>query len=226
MSLSTVVDALRQFYGRLPDPPNDPFAYFVWEVLAAESAPLKRDAAFLALKKIPALTPDAMHRAAPAKIATAVALAGPYRERRLDALMVGIERFRRKPDLPRTTRGPLSAARRALRPIPALGISGAWRLLLFAGNHPILPVDVKVERVASRIGYAAPIADPRLRSRKIRKILAGELQGDLETIRRTFLYLSHHGSVTCLEREPHCGVCPLARDCAFNSSKPGAGAAS
>jgi endonuclease III len=226
VSLSTVVDALRQFYGRLPDPPNDPFAYFVWEVLAAESAPLKRDAAFLALKKIPALTPDAMHRAPPAKIATAVALAGPYRERRLEALMTGIDRFRRTRDLPRTLRGPLRAARRALRPIPALGTSGAWRLLLFAANRPVLPVETKVERVASRIGYGSESADPRLRARTIRKKLAGELQGDLETIRRTVLYLSHHGSVTCLEREPHCGVCPLARDCAFNSSRRDAGAVS
>ena len=226
MSLASAVDALRQFYGRLPDPPNDPFAYFVWEVLAAESAPPKRDAAFLALKKIPALTPDAMHRAAPAKIATAVALAGPYRERRLDALMAGIDRFRRTPDLPRTVRGPLTAARRALRPVPALGISGAWRLLLFAGNHPIVPVDAKLERVASRIGYAPETADPRLRARAIRRTLAAELPADLETIRRTVLYLSHHGSVTCLEREPHCGVCPLGRDCAFNSSRRAAGAAS
>ena len=110
--------------------------------------------------------------------------------------------------------------------MPTLGISGARRMLLFAGNHPIMPVDGKVERVASRIGYASETADSRLRTRKIRKTFAGELHGNLETIRRTILYLSHYGSVTCLEREPHCGGCPLARDCAVNSSRRDAGAAS
>ena len=61
--LERLLDALQKFYGALPSPPRDPFALFVWEVLSVHSTPRKRDAAFAALKRIPALTPDAMWRA-------------------------------------------------------------------------------------------------------------------------------------------------------------------
>src|SRR2546428_12319141 len=66
--LDGLLDALRKFYGALPKPPRDPFTLFVWEVLSMHSTPQKRDAALGALKRIPALTPDAMWRAGPAEI--------------------------------------------------------------------------------------------------------------------------------------------------------------
>ena len=80
------VAALQKFYGPLPAPPRDPFTLFVWEVLSVHTTPRKRDAAFAALKRIRALTPDAMWRAPQKKLEAAVALAGPYTEQRLHAL--------------------------------------------------------------------------------------------------------------------------------------------
>ena len=61
--LESLLAALERFYGALPAPPRDPFALFVWEVLSVHSTPKKRDAAFGALKRSRALTPDAMWRA-------------------------------------------------------------------------------------------------------------------------------------------------------------------
>src|SRR6266852_8674676 len=98
--LESLLAALRKFYGALPSPPSDPFILFVWEVLSAHSTPRKRDAALGALKRIRALTPDAMWRAPQKKLEESVALAGPYREQRLNALRTGVDRFRRSPDLP------------------------------------------------------------------------------------------------------------------------------
>ena len=112
--LETLLNALQKFYGVLPPPPRDPFTLFVWEVLAVHSTPRKRDAALAALKRIPALTPDAMWRAPQKKLEQSVQLAGPYLENRLQALRTGVELFRRSPDLPKTIRGPLPAARRAV----------------------------------------------------------------------------------------------------------------
>ena len=43
--LEDLVDALRRFYGALPQLPRDPFTLFVWEVLSVHSTPQKRDAA-------------------------------------------------------------------------------------------------------------------------------------------------------------------------------------
>jgi endonuclease-3 len=215
MTLSSVVETLRRFYGRLAEPPRDPFAYFVWEVLSAETVPGKRDAAFAALKKIPALTPDAMWRLPPARLEAAVGLAGPYREQRLHALRAGVDRFRRSPRLASVIGGPLRHARRALRAFPHLGETGARRMLLFAGNHCVVPIDARVGRVTARLGGETQPADAHRRDRLVQQAIRRELNGDLEGVRQTFLYLAHHGSATCIERDPHCTVCPLVAQCPY-----------
>src|SRR6476660_7629897 len=113
-----MIDALQKFYGTLPRPPRDPFTLFVWEVLSVHSTPRKRDAALAALKRLRALTPDAMWRAPQKKLEAGVALAGPYLEQRLARLRTGVELFRQAPALRAVIKGPLPAARRALKPFP------------------------------------------------------------------------------------------------------------
>jgi endonuclease III len=213
--LERLIDALRGFYGALPSPPRDPFRLFVWEVLSGHSTPRQRDAAFAALKRIRALTPDAMGRAPQKKLEESLALAGPYAEQRLRALRTGVERFRRSPDLPHVIRGPLAGALRALKGLPLMGEAGAYRMLLFAADHPVLPVDSPISRVARRLGYGTEDADVTKRARSVRKAAGRELPCDAGAFRRAFLYLSNHGSATCTERDPHCAICPLLNDCPY-----------
>src|SRR4051812_28184929 len=186
---------------------------FVWEVLSAHATPRKRDAALAALKRIPALTPDGMWRAPQKKLEQSVGLAGPYLDNRLQALRTGVELFRRSPDLPKTIRGPLPAARRALKPLPQLGDAGAHRMLLFAADQAILPVDARVNRVGRRLGYGAAAGDFRKQSRSVQAALMRELPASADAYRRAFLYLSHHGGATCTESDPHCTICPLLEEC-------------
>jgi endonuclease-3 len=211
--LERLVAALQGFYGALPSVPRDPFRLFVWEVLSAHSTPFKRDAAFAALKRIPALTPDAMWRAPQKKLEESVRLAGPYSENRLQALRTGVEVFRRTPKLPAIIRGPLLPARRALKPLPQLGEAGAHRMLLFAADHAVLPADARVNRVGGRLGYGEANAEFRKQARSVQDALTRELPASVDAFRRAFLYLSHHGGATCTEADPHCVVCPLLRDC-------------
>jgi endonuclease III len=218
--LETLLERLQKFYGPLPSPPNDPFQLFVWEIMSGHSTPRKRDAALAALKKIPALTPDAMWRAPQKKLEAAVAAAGPYTEQRLLALRKGIDHFRRAPDLPKTIRGPLKAALKALKGLPQMGEAGGYRMLLFAADHPVLPVDARLSRVAKRLGYGSGdhTSWPAL-ARSIRVAVARDLPAETAVYRRAYLYLSHHGSATCTEADPHCGICPLRRECpAFQNS--------
>jgi endonuclease-3 len=211
--LERLVDALEKFYGLLPVPPRDPFALFVWEVLSAHSAPHKRDAAVAALKRNRALTPDAMWRAPQKKLAESVALAGPYTEQRLRALRTGVDVFRRSPRLAPTIRGPLVAARRAIKPLPQLGEAGAHRMLLFTADHCVMPVDARVSRVARRLGYGEPHDSFRRQARSVQQALTTELPASIDSYRRAFLYVSHHGAATCTEADPHCTVCPLLKEC-------------
>jgi endonuclease-3 len=211
--LEILLHALQTFYGALPSLPRDPFTLFVWEVLSVHSTPRKRDAALAALKRIPALTPDAMWRAPKKKLEQSIVLAGPYLENRLQALRVGVELFRRSPTLPAIIRGPLPAARRALKPLPQLGEAGAHRMLLFAADHAILPVDARVSRVGRRLGYGVAASEFKKQARSVQEALTSELTASADVYRRAFLYLSHHGGATCTEADPHCAICPLVKDC-------------
>jgi len=211
--LETILARLQKFYGALPSPPSDPFILFVWEVLSVHSTPRKRDAALAALKRLRTLTPDAMWRTPQKHLETSVALAGPYLEQRLARLRTGVELFRRTPTLKAIIKGPLPAARRALKPFPILGEGGAHRMLLFAADHAVLPVDARVSRVGRRLGYGAELADFKQTSRSVQAAMAPELPTTAVVYRRAYLYLSHHGAATCTEADPHCSICPLNHDC-------------
>jgi endonuclease III len=212
--LEQLIDRLKAFYGTLPTPPSDPFQLFVWEMLSVHAAPHKRDAAMAALKRNRALTPDAMWKAAQKKLEDSVRLAGPYLEQRLATLRTGVDIFRRSPHLPRMIRGPLPAARRALKDLPRMGEGNAYRMLLFAGDHGVLPVDSRVSRVACRLGYGEKQSTFSRTARSVREAVAAELPASLAAYRRIYIYFDHHGGATCTEADPHCPVCPLLKDCA------------
>lgn len=204
---------LEQFYGLLSAPPRDPFTLFVWEVLTVHSTPRKVESALAALKRARALTPDSMWRAPQAKLEAAVKLAGPYAAQRLVALRTGVDVFRRAPALPSVIRGPLAEARRAIKPLPQLGEAGAHRMLLFSADHPVLPVDARVNRVALRLGYGMAGSGFRQSAKSVQRAISAELPPSPEAFRRAYIYLAHHGASTCTEADPHCSVCPLLAEC-------------
>jgi endonuclease-3 len=208
-----------EFYGTLSVPPRDPFILFVWEVLTLHSTPKKAELALGSLRKSRALTPDSMWKVPQAKLEAAVALAGPYQQQRLSALKAGVAMFRRSRTLPARLRGSLRSALRAVRPLPHLGEAGAHRMLLFAGDHCILPVDAAVQRVALRLGYGVGSDQVRMSIRSVRRALAQDLPPMLEDYRRACLYLSHHGMATCTEVDPHCAICPLLVNCPEGSRR-------
>jgi endonuclease-3 len=211
--LEALVGALKTFYGTLPTPPSDAFQLFVWEMLSVHAVPHKRDAAMAALKRNRALTPDAMWKVAQKKLEDSVRLAGPYLEQRLATLRTGVDIFRRTPDLPRIIRGPLPAARKALKDLPRMGEGNGYLMLLFAGGHSVLPVDARVSRVASRLGYGGKQSTFSKTARSVREAVAAELPETFDAYRRAYVYFEHHGASTCTEADPHCHVCPLLEEC-------------
>lgn len=211
--LQGLVATLERFYGVLPTPPSDPFAFFVWEMLSARTTVARRGKAFGALKQLRALTPDSLARAAPARLSAAVALAGPYLEDRLQALRAGADAFRRTPALAATIGGPSPSARRALKALPQLGPQGARRLLFFVAERATLPTDPGVVRAGRRLGFGRAIGATG-GSRSVRQAMSVDLpRGDTVAMRRVFLYLSHHATAACTERDPRCRVCPLLDEC-------------
>ncbi|MGH9349118.1 MAG: hypothetical protein ACRD26_17825 [Vicinamibacterales bacterium] len=211
-----LVDRLRAFYGALPVAPSLPFAVYVWEVLSVGTTPAHRDAAFAALKRIPALTADAVARLPQAKLEAAVGLAGPMKDERVRALRAGADVFRRTPSLPADLAGTPRRALRAARRLPHLSRASALRVVLYSGGAPVLPLDEHAVRVAARLGYAAG-TDESLRPARVlslvRQALTREAGREPAALSTLSQYLTHHGLSTCTDAAPHCTVCPLAHDC-------------
>ncbi len=202
---------LRQFYGPLTPPPGDLFAFFVWDVVSARTLPARRDIAWQALKRIPALTPDAVFRTSKGDLSAALRAVGGV-EQRIDALKAGSGHFKRHPDLARRVRGPLPGAVRALADVPHLSEPARLHALLFVGGHALAAADDGVARVVARLDGFAGEPRTRLRRRARRRLLAA-CGGDFERLTEAVVALAHHADHACVEHGPHCRVCPLAAGC-------------
>ena len=212
--MADLIGRLAQFYGPLPLPPADPFAFYVWEVLGTLTTAGRRDTALEALRRVPALTPDSLKKVGRGRLLAIVRQCGPFVDERLAALDAGIDIFRRQQRFVQRLRGPLRHAWLASRDLPHLGHAGALRLLLFTGDSQVVPVDAGMARIATRLGIAQRWPNVRRLTRDVRRALDLALPRGLSGRRRAVLYLQHHAEHTCVGSSPHCGVCPLVDECA------------
>lgn len=207
-----MIAALREFYGLQPTPPADLFQFCVWEILSDNALPARRDLAWQALRRIPALTPDAMFRAPAKALLEAVGLAGPNREQRIERLreVVGeFKRHRHELDGDALRLGGALRAGRALRRLTQLPPPVRARCHLFVLGAAVLPIDGDIHRVVSRLR-----GDPHSRHRAAsRRWLSAEVPAEPAALRDAVIYLRHHARQTCLKVAPHCGVCPLRTRC-------------
>jgi len=215
-----IVAKLKKFYGRLPAPPADPFTLFVWQILFNHSTSKKRDTAVAGLTRLGALTPDGMWHASPKALAECVHRAGPFGEYRLMALRKCVDVFRRDSGLLEALKGPVPAALRRLKGLPRMSGDGpAYCMLLVAGGQPVLPVNARVARVATRLGYGElSSAFPRI-AKSIRQAIGPELGDRVAAFRDAYVYFEHHGETVCRETDPRCDECPLLKDCPYGQSQ-------
>ncbi|MEW6323073.1 MAG: hypothetical protein AB1635_18540 [Acidobacteriota bacterium] len=201
---AAIASRLRTFYGLQPRPPADLFEAIVWDIVSRDALPARRDLAWRALQRLPALTPDAAFRVKPKELQAALALAGPHAEQRLERMRGAAGEIRRQRDLfaaVASGEARLRASLRALARVPGLDRAGRHRALLFGVGRCLLPADAGLERVLTRLGLAP------------RRAFARRLPPDLDAWRDAALYLEHHARHTCLPVGPHCNVCRLAEGC-------------
>jgi endonuclease III len=235
---SPEVRALREFYGPLPQPPNDPFQFFLWEILSADALSARRDLAWHALRRVPALTPDAVFRLPTKSLQETLAILGSNRDERVELVRATVGEFKRHRDELEAHAFAQAGLRRAFRSLQRLRHlppDVRERALLYAGSYAVLPLDDGAARVVARLhGTAIPVhegaegftlkralwsGELRQQRRRARRLLTRRLPADVSTYRETLLYYRHHASHTCLAVGPHCAVCPLATGCAFTAAQ-------
>jgi endonuclease III len=212
-----VIATLREFYGLLATPPADLFQFFVWEIVSENALPARRDHAWQMLRRLPALTPDAMFRAPAKDVLDAIGTAGPHREEKLERIRAVVGDFKRHRDLLRAetlARMRLMAVTRSLSRIEVVSRAARGRALLFALGRLVLPIDQEIHRVIARLASASASE----RRPAVRRRLASRLDPDPAAYRDAVTYLRHHAQHTCTRVAPHCGVCPLRHGCEFGRS--------
>jgi endonuclease III len=107
------------------------------------------------------------------------------------------------------------AARDWLTSIPGIGKKTASVLLLFCFNHPLMPVDRHVERVAKRIG----LLPAKLPADASHDYFLAMLAGSPERTYEAHVLLIHHGRVICQARSPKHELCPIRDRCRFVDPK-------
>jgi endonuclease-3 len=107
------------------------------------------------------------------------------------------------------------AARDWLTSIPGIGKKTASVLLLFCFNHPLMPVDRHVERVAKRIGLLPAKLPADTSHDYFLKMLAASPERTYEA----HVLLIHHGRVICQARSPKHELCPIRQRCRFVDPK-------
>jgi endonuclease III len=230
-AVTPLLQALREFYGRQPVPPADLFQFIVWEIVSERALAARRDRAWLALRNLPALTPDAMFRAKPQDLVAAVGLAGPRAEDKLERMRAAMHEMRRHRD--RFERGTSSSASlltaaRVVRRLTMVDGQVSARALLFVAGFAALPLDDDAARVVVRLDSPAPavVGPPGRRSaalrrqrRAARRWLRARLPHDADAYREAVVYLRHHGQHTCLAAGPRCGICPLRLQCPSGAAR-------
>jgi endonuclease-3 len=121
-------------------------------------------------------------------------------------------------DLDTAARRPYQEARRAMKRLPMTADSGADRMLMFAGAHPVLGLESNGVRVLQRIGYAEERLDFNAAYRSIAANLAGELPAKRDALVDAHLQLRELGRTVCKTSGPRCGECAIRPLCGHGMS--------
>jgi endonuclease-3 len=104
---------------------------------------------------------------------------------------------------------PMEEGRQLLLSLPGVGPKTAACVLLFSCDHPALPVDTHVHRLAGRLCLIAPTANADQAHEVLQDLIPPADVYDFH------VNLIRHGRRVCRARDPRCGECVLQAHCGY-----------
>jgi endonuclease-3 len=104
--------------------------------------------------------------------------------------------------------GKVPADMDALVDLPGVGRKTASCVLVYAFGMPAIAVDTHVHRIANRLGWVRA-GTPAATEAALRRVLPQRLWLDVNRVMVFF------GREVCVPGRPRCGVCPVAKWCAY-----------
>jgi endonuclease-3 len=115
---------------------------------------------------------------------------------------------------------PYAKAKRALKQFPNIGDPGAEKILLFCGMAEGLPLESNGLRVLVRMGYGREQKAYGAMYRSVENDLTAELKtAGAQELSLAHRLLREHGKTLCKDKNPHCGECPLLRECDYGEKR-------
>jgi endonuclease III len=199
----------------MPLPTADAFELILWENVAYLAAPARRRQAFEQLKRTVGTTPAAILAAEQRDLERITAggiLKSAFAGKLRECAEIAVDRF--DGDLEATIRGPLDAAKRALRSFPGVGAPGAEKILLFTGREALLAPDSNGLRVLVRLGLVRE-EKSYARTYAASQHIARDFPAKAKGLQEAHLLLQQHGRTLCKRSAPRCTMCPLCPECGF-----------
>ncbi len=186
-------------------PAETPFEVMVGAILTQNTAWRNVEAAIENLKKNNLLSPEALFKASPGKIAGLILPSGYYnlKAKRLKKFLDYLfEKYDGQPE--KMLRKRTSKLREELLSVNGIGPETADSILLYALNRPVFVVDAYTKRIFSRHG----LIDANDSYEQIQSLFSENLP------KRAKLYNEYHALIVCLgkllcKKNPDCPHCPL-----------------
>ncbi|MGD0091667.1 MAG: hypothetical protein ABSE73_17260 [Planctomycetota bacterium] len=204
---------------------RDPFLLGAWHILGQHAKRNGQARAYEALRRAKGTSPGALLDLAPDKLASICQIAGPYEDARAKEIYAYADAIEEKcgQDFAQVFKRPLAEARKFLEDELRKPRAFADFLLLYGGGFPVFPVDARVARMATRLGFGKMNSEknPSDKTYKaIQKVLEREAPKDPEWLIRAHGLLCRLAMDTCYAPVPDCERCALKAECIYVKKNP------
>jgi endonuclease III len=204
---------------------RDPFLLGAWHILGQHAKRNGQARAYEALRRAKGTSPGNLLDLPSDKLAAICQIAGPYEDARAKDLYGYADDIEEKcgQDFGKVFKRPVADARKFLEADLRKTRAFADFLLLYGGNSLLFPVDARVARVATRLGFCKLKSDKELDDKAyktVQKALEAESPKNAEWLIRAHGLLCLHGNDTCHAATPACDRCPLMDECLYVKKHP------
>jgi endonuclease III len=213
-------ETIAELAARYPTPPEsltDPLAILAHETVGYLIDDPLRGTLFAELKARVGIDPAALLHAPQETLLDITRRGGMHPDKRAERLReIGrIALVDCAGDLPGALAAlPTPKARALLKRFPAVGDSGADRILLFGGFAVVPAVDSNGLRAMARMGFCLEAPSWQTTYRAAVHLLSERGEMSLDWLTTAYLVLREHGKTLCRRSAPDCLACPLDGGCA------------
>ena len=203
---------------------SDPFQLGAWYILGQHAKHNNQARAYDLLRRAKGVTPGQLLSITEEKLTRIAKLAGPYEDDCAKELYAFADRIEEKcgQDFSKMFESQTGASK-FLKTELNKTQSFVDFMLLYGGRFQVFPLDNRIARVVTRLGFGKMQSAEELTEksyRDLQKILEAESIKNADWLIRAHSVLRRHGADICRAACPACDQCPLINECLYVKKHP------